>query len=222
MLEKVERAKKRHPIVWIIGSSVLVLIDIVGRFQTAEGMIGWIESHLAVLRPLNISWPSHSLVYVALGMFMVGLIELLWPRERPILNWLVAFDHQSSQLCIRNYESIPFFEVVVKIPEDGSVLETHPIHNLQGNGEITSCAITKRQVGDAVASAMLNDNFLWAVRDSRGMIKEAAVPLRISYIDRQGKIENYDRFEVAIPFKDSSIRPRTKRPILDRLRFRKK
>jgi len=222
MLEKVERAKKRHPVVWIIGSGVILLIDLISRLQTAAGMMGWAKNHLAVLRLHNVSWPSHSLIYVALGMFIVGLAELLWPDGKLVLNWLVAIDWQSSQLSIRNYESVPFFEVAVKIPEDGSILESHPIHNLQGNGDIASFGVTRQQLGNAAEIAAMHEKFLWIVRDSQGRIKEAGIPMRIGYTNRQGKIKNYDGFEIVLPFKDSSIRRRTKRPIFDRLRLRKR
>lgn len=137
-----------------------------------------------------------------------------------VINWLVAFDWQSSLLCIRNYEPAPFFDVVIKIPQDGSALESSPLPNLQGNGEISCFSITKREAGDAVAIAMLADNLLWSVRDSGGMIRKGAVSMRISYTDQTGKRKDYDGFEITLPFKDSSIRRRIRLPIFRRLGFR--
>ena len=212
-----EKLKKRHPVVWMISGAVLFLLDNYGRLQTAIEILTRVPHHITAP---SFSWPAHSLSYVSFAIFLLGLAELIWPEGKVVLNWLVAIDWQSSQLAVRNYESVPFFEVVVKIPEDGSCLESHPIHSLQGNGDMASFGITKQQLGDAAEIAAMLDKLRWVNRDSNGRIKEAAVPMRISYIDRRGKKKNYDALEVTLPFKDSSVCRRAKQPILHRLGFR--
>jgi hypothetical protein len=159
-------------------------------------------------------WIGWTSLVIAGCLVLAWIVAETYRKSEGIDLWL-GFDFntwgpESSALCIQNRGKEPIFNVVVNIPEDGSILKSQPIDRLEADGEHVSCSVTKGQVRDAADTALVGTPLHGVVRDERGMVKEAKIPIRISYTDRLGKHRNWDGLEFALPFRDSAIKRRAK------------
>jgi hypothetical protein len=163
-----------------------------------------------------IGGPKAAWVCIALGV--MGALILHFTRNVNYRTdlWL-GFDFntwgpESSALCVQNKGKEPIFNVVVNIPDDGSELKSNSIDRLEADGQPVSCSVKKGKVRDAVDSTVVarSEKLYDIVRDENGRIKEAKMPMRVAYTDGRGKRRKYNEFEILLPFKDSSIKRKTK------------
>jgi hypothetical protein len=140
--------------------------------------------------------------YVTFGLFGAGLLwftlVLLWPGRSSIPNLWLEFDPNTTPsddrtLRIQNVGNNPVFDVVVKIPSDGSRFNSDPISRLQNDKNWVPCKNNRASEYLKTVRGIVVEEVLRGAKDE--------IPVLISYRDHRQKQRDF-RLVVRLPLRD--------------------
>lgn len=80
--------RKRYRFLWIVSGGVLLLLDSIGRFQTAASVYRWFVDVRPGLGELHLHAPAHVLAWLGILLVGIGVVSLLWPTRRLLISVL--------------------------------------------------------------------------------------------------------------------------------------
>lgn len=179
---------------WALVGAADVLIE---HYGTEQVKTSW--NHLWFLPRLGWKGWLIGFLFITLLFVIEGSYEYSRAAHAPDL-WL-GFDinisaYDGSLLCIQNRSGEPLFDVTVKIPERGGIVTSQTISRLEGDGLPNSCSVTRGQIREQLAVALLRPPYK----------KAENIPVRVTYTDLGGIRRNFDQLEMSLPFRESSFR----------------